>query len=395
MLLMSGNTAENTAASSATKMAADDPSRFLSFWRLQIVGGLCLYVVVLVACIPDLFKKPGMFRGNSIVVAAIFLGSFLMHPICRALLRSSPTWLSYGLKTSFWSTIVGTLAAVVSTLVALNFRQFDWPDLAGNSVQCAVVIYLWCILYFSIKQWQQMLRERERMLRAESEAREARLSALRYQLNPHFLFNSLNAASTLVLEGDAAGATRMLSQIGDLLRTTLDSNALPEMPLVQELAFIDQYLAIEQTRLGSRLRVERNLSEDTLDAVVPGMLLQPLVENAVRHGVAPLVEGGTICLESKIVGNRLQISIANSGPRRGDRSGSRSNGSFARNGGFDGSSGKAGGIGLKNTEERLKTLYGGDHRFTLRWPDGGGCEATIEIPLIKSAHGVEELACAR
>jgi two-component system, LytTR family, sensor kinase len=348
-----------------------------------------------VACIPDLFKKPGMFRGNSIVVAAIFLGSFLMHRICRALLRRSPTWLSYGLKTSVWSTIVGTLVAVLATLVTLNFRQFDWPDLAGNSVQCAVVLYLWCMLYFSIKQWQQMLQGRERMLRAESEAREARLSALRYQLNPHFLFNSLNAASTLVLDGDAAGATRMLSQIGELLRTTLDHDALPETPLVQELAFIDQYLAIEQTRLGSRLRVERNISEDTLDAVVPGMLLQPLVENAVRHGVAPLVEGGTIRIESRMNGDRLQITVTNSGPRRGETSGFRSSASFGSNGRFASSNGKGGGIGVKNTEERLKTLYGDDHVFGLRWPEAGGCEATIEIPLKKSVRGVEELACAR
>jgi two-component system, LytTR family, sensor kinase len=392
MLPMSANTGANTTVGNSAKIAADDPSRFLSFWRLQIVGGFCLYAVVLVAGIPDLFRKPGMFRGNSIVVAAIFLGSFLLHRICRALLRRSPTWLSYGLKTSLWSTIVGTLAAVLSTLVTLNFRQFDWPDLAGNSVQYAVVLYLWCILYFSIKQWQQMLQERERMLLAESEAREARLSALRYQLNPHFLFNSLNAASTLVLDGDAAGATRMLSQIGDLLRTTLDGNALPEMPLAQELAFIDQYLAIEQTRLGSRLRVERNISEDTLDAVVPGMLLQPLVENAVRHGVAALVEGGMVRIESSIHEGGLRIAVLNSGPRRGDASSAGA--SSASNGGSN-ANGKGGGIGLRNTEERLKTLYGADHLFTLHWPETGGCEVAIEIPLKKSPQSAEELACAR
>jgi two-component system, LytTR family, sensor kinase len=389
-------------------MAADDPSRFPSFWRLQIIGGICLYVLVLVACIPDLFRKPGIFRENTIVVAFIFLGSFVLHPICRALLRRSPTWLSYGLKTSVWSAIVGTVSAAAGTLVALNFREFDWSDLAGNSVQFAVVLYLWCILYFSIKQWQQMLQERERLLRAESEAREAKLSALRYQLNPHFLFNSLNAASTLVLEGDAAAATRMLSQIGDLLRTTLDHDALPQTPLVQELAFIDQYLAIEQTRLGSRLHVERRISEDTLDAAVPGMLLQPLVENAVRHGVAPLVEGGTIRLESRINADHLQITVTNSGPRRGApgsrfhrHSGSEgsSSGSNRRSihgsGKSDGIGPKNTGIGLKNTEERLKTLYGNDYLFTLRWPEAGGCEATIEIPLKKSAQSVEEMACAR
>jgi two-component system, LytTR family, sensor kinase len=394
MLLMSGDKSEIVSGNPA----GADPLRFPSFWRLQIIGGICLYVVVFVASLPDVMKRPGGFRDTFIAVSFMFLGSFVLHPICRSLVRRSTTWLAFGWRMSLWSGVVGTLGASAAEVVALNFEKFDWPDLMGNSMQFAVVLFLWCSLYFSIKQWQQTLRERERLLRAESEAREARLSALRYQLNPHFLFNSLNAASTLMLDGDAAGATRMLSQIGDLLRTTLDSNALPEMPLAQELAFIDQYLAIEQTRLGSRLRVEKKIANDTLDAVVPGMLLQPLVENAVRHGVAALVEGGMIRIESRIHAGHLQIAVSNSGLRRGDAA--RSDVSSGSNG-RPNSNGKGGGmglrntgIGLKNTQERLKTLYGNDHQFTLTWPEAGGCEATIEIPLKKSVQSVEGIACA-
>jgi two-component system, LytTR family, sensor kinase len=391
--------ARNMSGGVSGNMAANDLPRVPSFWRLQIIGGIALYVVVFVGCIPDLFKKPDLFRDNNIVVAFLFVSSFLMHRICRSQLRQSPSWLSFGLRVSAWSAIIGTAGAAVSTLVALGFRGFDWSDLAGNAVQFAVVLFLWCTLYFSIKQWQRSVQERERLLRAESEAREARLSALRYQLNPHFLFNSLNAASTLVLDGDAAAATRMLAQIGDLLRATLDHDALPETPLAQELAFVDQYLAIEQTRLGSRLRIEREISPDTLDAIVPGMLLQPLVENAVRHGIAPMIEGGTIRIESRLRADRLLISVCNSGPRRKDGIES-SNGSNGRL--FDGKSssgngsyanGKARGIGLKNTQERLRTLYGSDHQFTLRWPEAGGCEATIEFPLRKVPQPVEAV-CA-
>ncbi len=131
-------------------------------------------------------------------------------------------------------------------IVSLNFDTFDWPDLAADSIQSSVVLFLWCSIYFSIKQWQRSAQERERLLRAESEAREARLSALRYQLNLHFLFNALNAASTLVLEGDAPAATRMLAQIGELLRTTLDQDALLQTPLSQELAFIERFLPLRK-----------------------------------------------------------------------------------------------------------------------------------------------------
>jgi anti-sigma regulatory factor (Ser/Thr protein kinase) len=378
------------AARYAVNHAGADPLRFPSFWRLQIIGGICLYAVVLMSCIPDIVKRPGVLRDASVLVVFMFLGSFAVHPICRSLLRRSPSWLTFGLKMSVWSLILGIAGTLATELVLLNFGKFYWPDVAGESVQSSVVLFLWCSLYFSIKQWQRSAQERERLLRAESEAREARLSALRYQLNPHFLFNSLNAASTLMLEGDAPAATRMLAQIGALLRTTLDHDALPETPLAQELAFIEQYLAIEQTRLGSRLRIEMRISPDTLDAVVPGMLLQPLVENAVRHGVAPLVEGGTIGIESRLNRNRLLIAITNSGPRHeaGD------NGSTQSNDKPSNSNRKAKGIGLTNTEERLKTLYAEDHRFSLRWPEAGGCEATIELPLRRAAQTVEVSECA-
>jgi len=144
------------------------------------------------------------------------------------------------------------------------------------------MLLMWCSLYFSIKQWQQSSMEKERLLRAESELREARLLALRYQLNPHFLFNSLNAVSTLVLDGNAPAATRMLAQIGDLLRTSLDSEVTAEVTLSQELAFTEGYLAIEQTRLGERLRIDMAVPFETRDALVPTPAL-PARSNRYRR----------------------------------------------------------------------------------------------------------------
>ena len=271
--------------------------------------------------------------------------------------------------------IAGATTAYVAELLAFGIRPIDWADWLVTYTGATFILFLWCSLYFSIKLWQQSVRERERLLRAESEARDARLSALRYQINPHFLFNSLNAVSTLVLDGNAPAATRMLAQIGEFLRTILDRDAALETPLSQEIAFTEQYLAIEQTRLGGRLLIELSISPETLDALVPSMLLQPLVENAVRHGVAPLVEGGTIRIQSKLHGGQLQIIVQNSATSGVDKA--------------------AHGIGLTNTEERLKTLYGTDYNFALRYQSAGGCQVLVELPFRKAEQQREVTACAR
>lgn len=357
-------------------MASDNTMRFPSFPQLQMIGWACFYVLVLVACIPEI-NRPGTLRNETIAVAFMFLGSCVLHPVCRSLLRGSPSWLAFELKISAWSLVVGPVAACAAELAISGSRQMDWADLAASSVQFAVVLFLWGSLYFSIKQWQRSALERERLLRAETEAREARLNALRYQLNPHFLFNSLNAVSTLVLDGNAPAATRMLAQIGELLRTSLENEVMLEVALSQEIAFTKQYLAIEQTRLGERLHVDFMISPETLDALIPSMLLQPLVENAVRHGIAQLVEGGTIAIESGLHDDRLRIVIKNSGLRRAE-----------------GQTGNTNGIGLSNTAERLQTLYGIDHKFCLEWLEVGGCEVTVELPFRKAAKAQEVLACA-
>jgi two-component system LytT family sensor kinase len=358
-------------------MLKRDELGFPSFWQLQMMGWSCLYVLVLVGSIPDLLHRSGAFRGETLAMVFMFMGSCVLRPICRALWRRALPWLAFEIRVFAWSLLVGTAGAFAAELSVLGFRKMDWAELAGNSVQFAVVLFLWCSLYFSIKHWQQSAQERERLLRAEAEAREARLSALRYQLNPHFLFNSLNAVSTLVLDGDVPAATRMLAQIGELLRTSQDNETVLEVPLSQEIAFTEQYLAIEQIRLGERLRVDLAISPATLDALVPSMLLQPLVENAVRHGIAPVVEGGTIAIRSQFHDGQLQIIVKNSGAvaAREDT--------------------PMNGIGLSNTIERLKTLYGIDQKFTLVWPRAGGCEVTVELPIRKSTQGQEVLLCAR
>lgn len=348
-----------------------------SFWPLQALGWTGFYVLILLTVVLPYHSKRELWN-QTVCWAMPFGASFLLRPICRSLLRVPRPWLALESRAFGLSIVLGIFCTVASEAIKLRDPRSIWADSLQDWLQFTVILFLWCTLYFGIKQWQQSMLERERLVRAESEAREARLSALRYQLNPHFLFNSLNAASTLVLQGKAMAATRMLAQIGELLRTTLDSDASAEITLSRELAFVEQYLAIEQTRLGDRLRVTTAISRDTLDAIVPSMLLQPLVENAVRHGVAPLMEGGTIAIESRNHGDHLLMTIKNSGPR--------TNGNLGQNR-------ISKGIGLANTAERLKTLYGDKQRFSLQSQQEGGYEVTIEIPFRKAVPAIEAV-CA-
>jgi two-component system LytT family sensor kinase len=334
------------------------------FWQIQIVAWCCFYLYDLLASIERLLSKHESIDEQALPIMLMFLGSCALRPICRWLRRRSQSWIGFELKAAATAVITSIFIASATGLILRGFHHVTWPSLGSVLLWSSFVLFMWCSLYFSIKQWQQSTLEKERLLRAESEVRETKLLALRYQLNPHFLFNSLNAVSTLILDGNALAATRMLAQIGDLLRSTLDSEVSAEVDLAQELAFTQDYLAIEQTRLGDRLKLDMVIPMETRDALVPSMLLQPLVENAVRYGVAPLIEGGRIAIKSALRENRLRIVIGNSG-RRGE-------GEQKRNGS---------GIGLGNTAERLRTMYGGNFEFSLGWPESGGCEVVLELPL--------------
>jgi two-component system sensor histidine kinase AlgZ len=340
------------------------PLRLISFWQLQAVGWVCFYAWTLLGSLPDILKRSGALRENTEVVGLLFLGSCVLHPVCRWLLRRYPSWIAFELRAFGASVTIGAAVAFVFELTVKGIHNMNVVNLAVNSADFPFLLFSWSSLYFSIKQWHSASQERERLLRAEAEVREARLQALRYQLNPHFLFNSLNAVSTLVLDGEASAATKMLSQIGDFLRTSLNDQAALEVPLSEEMAFTEQYIAIEKTRLGDRLQVELTISPETLDAMVPGMLLQPLVENAVRHGVACIAEGGRIAIESELHAGRLRIIVRNSGCTGLRKQGEGENG-----------------IGKRNISERLRTLYGNDHQFLLEWPKSGGCVVTVDLPI--------------
>jgi two-component system, LytTR family, sensor kinase len=361
-------------------MAKRNDCSFPTFWRLQALGWSGLYALTMLDALPYISREPSwLWRrvgGNSIACATLFLASCILRPICRSLAERALPWFQLQFRAFCWSSLLGGTVAFLVQLIVLHFPEPNWTDLISNYLRYSIFLLFWCNLYFSIKQWQRSIQEREHLSRVEGDAREARLSALRYQLDPHFLFNSLNAVSTLAVEGDIPAVTRMLAQIGDLLRVSLDGGRPLEIAFSEEINFTERYLAIEQTQFGERLQVEWSIATETLNAAVPSMLLQPLIENAVRHGIAPVVEGGKIAIHSAVNGLTLQILINNTGPRNAQPN-------------------KTGtGIGLANTVERLRTLYGPNQRLNLQWPEAGGCGVCIEIPFRRAPERLEELACA-
>ena len=358
-------------------MKRESAPHLRSFWQIQIIGWGCFILYDLLSAILPLLGRRESIDEELVPLFLMFLASCALRPFCRRLLRQSQSWIAFEAKAAAAAVVISVPVSGGAGLILQFAHHVTLSSLVSVFAWSAFVLFMWCSLYFSIKQWQQSSQEKERLLRVESEVREAKLLALRYQLNPHFLFNSLNAVSTLVLDGNAPAATRMLAQIGDLLRSSLDSEVTAEVSLAQELVFTEGYLAIEQTRLGDRLKFDMEIPIETRDALVPSMLLQPLVENAVRYGVAPLVEGGWITISSALLANRLRIVIVNSG-RRGE-------GEQKKNGN---------GIGLGNTAERLRSLYGTDFAFSLGWPETGGCEVVLELPLHRTPILHEALPCA-
>ena len=222
-------------------------------------------------------------------------------------------------------------------------------------VTVGIALKVWNALRLELK-----LEEQKRLLL------EARLDALQRQINPHFLFNTLNSIASLVRSKPEL-AREMTVKLANILRALLRDHD-SHVPLSQELKFTDDYLDIEVVRFGSeKLRVEKEIDPRTLDVLVPSILLQPLIENSIKHGLEPRIAGGTVTLRSKLQGNRVLIEVADDGVGIQGRQGSV----LPRTGA---------GIGMKNVRERLEVLYGRDARFTVVSNPGRGTLVSIEIP---------------
>ncbi len=227
------------------------------------------------------------------------------------------------------------------------------------------VMLVWSALYFAIKYYRIFQEVRESALRSSAMAHEAQLKMLRYQLNPHFLFNTLNAISTLILEQQIEPANRMVSKLSNFLRYSLDNDPMQKISLDQEMTALKLYLDIEKVRFEERLQLEIDIEDDARQALIPSLLLQPMIENAIKYGIARSDEGGHLRIAARVFAGELLIELSDDGP--GVEL-------------VDGRIPDSKGVGLANTRERLQELYGSQHSFKLENTDPHGLTVNIRIP---------------
>jgi hypothetical protein len=350
------------------------PRALPSFWVLH-VGGWLAYGAAMMLSRLGSFPLSFMVVAKGILMVSGFLLSLGLRYAYRPLVRRGTPLITLVVAAVVASYLVSMVWTAVDNLIAVPvYTAFDLRppvlrsvlQVFSGTVYNAFTMLAWSVLYIGIRYYGALQEERERSLRAEATAHQAQLDALRYQINPHFLFNSLNAVSTLVTERRNDEAARMLSRVSDFLRLTLTTPVRDEVALADEVDYVRQYLEIERVRFGDRLRIEVDVASDAWEAAVPSFVLQPLIENAVRHAIAPRESGGTIVIEATRAGDALRIAIIDDGP------GMRDDGNGSRNG--------AGRIGLANTRERLRALYGDRGRLELSTGNGTGTRATVEIP---------------
>jgi two-component system, LytTR family, sensor kinase len=280
------------------------------------------------------------------------------------------------------SLLVTSVYVYVLGAVRAAFGMVEWNGLVSTTFLAdarGMFLWDWLVYWLILGAWQayqyydRYVASELRLERLEKSFSEARLNALRMQLDPHFLFNALNTISSQV-ERDPKLARRMIEHLGDLLRLSLESKDRQEVPLAEEMAFLEHYLAIQKIRFGDHLRIETQIAPEVKYASVPCLFVQPLVENAIRHGISRRASGGTVIVSARRDGNRLDIRVLDDGV-------GLPAGWTLEN---------SGGVGLSVTRQRVAGLYpDGDTCFDVKRRATGGTEVEISLPLRwtgKDAH---------
>ena len=342
----------------------DDKNR--AFWILQSAGWAGYFLLRTLSGIANQMGW-GYILHTALLTAAGYSITLLMGAMFRRLIRMRPlvTWISS-------IAIVLLAAAIFSAIETWSSATIINPGARPEGIRFLGAILLtftlmiaWSALYYSINYYLLLEEQSDRMLRLEHQASHAQLAMLRYQLNPHFLFNTLNSISTLVLLKQTEQANAMLSRLSSFLRYTLVNEPTANVTINQEVETLKLYLEIEKMRFEERLRPNFDIDPSACLARLPSLLLQPLVENAVKYAVTPQEEGADISVSATRIGNRLRIVVADTGPGAEDH--------WVR-------AQQSTGVGLANIRDRLSQAYGAEHRFETESNATGGFRVTIEIP---------------
>ena len=346
-----------------------------AFWRLQLVGWGGSALLRATTNIAN--GKPEQLVLTLIATVTGFSISLILSVIYGKLINRRPLIT--------WSVTALALSVAVVISAAINGWTLSLSQAGGDTSFATTILsnfYLdmpllgaWSALYYAINYYLQVEEQADRLERLEAQATSAQLAMLRYQLNPHFLFNTLNSISTLVLLKQTEPANAMLTRLSGFLRHTLVTQPGGKVSVAQEVETLKLYLDIERMRFEERLRTVFKVEPAAAKASIPSLLLQPLVENAIKYAVSPQEEGARISLTAQAIGNRLRMTVADTGPglqgrplvqRRYDSRGAGQTVST--------------GVGLANIRDRLAQTYGDDHRYEILTPPEGGFTVIIEIP---------------
>ena len=351
------------------------------FWVLQIAGwtGFGLLHVLSVSSYIAGWSVSSVAYSIASSTIGFLTTSLLLRSIFRFARRQPPATL---LVLAIAATIAAAILMAAVKAMSFGFLFGDeWrlmrgaklgtdnllllirPDISAN----VFLLMSWGGFYFGINYYLTLRNETERALLSARLADQAQLKMLRYQLNPHFLFNTLNAISTLVLEKDTPNANEMLTKLSAFLRYSLDSDPLQKTSLAEEVRALQLYLDIESTRFGSRLKITTDISEEALDARVPSLILQPAIENAIKYAVAKMEDGGEIIINARHTDDMLVMKVCDNGP-------------FAPANPEDILRNSKTGVGLLNMRDRLFHMYGSNQSFCLSRLEPTGLCVTLKVP---------------
>jgi sensor histidine kinase YesM len=352
----------------ARGMGLDQPffeDKNRAFWILQSIGWSGYFFLRSLSGFAN--SMGWMYLVHTLLLTATgYSLTLLMASLFRRLIKMMPVWT---LLLSLLAVVVASMTFSVietwsvSTFLKPNFRPVGIEYLGAILLNFALLA-AWTALYYGINYFlllENEIRQREKL---EGQASTAQLAMLRYQLNPHFLFNTLNSISTLVLLKQTERANAMLARLSSFLRYTLANEPTAKVTLAQEVETLKLYLEIEKMRFEERLRPHFRIESETIGARLPSLLLQPLIENAIKYAVTPAENGADIWITATREGQAVRIEVADNGVGEGAEI----------------AASPSTGVGLANIRDRLSQAYGGGHRFETRQNEQGGFSVILEIP---------------